>query len=207
MAWLPFHRSAAIASAIVATGIAISVCLIAIGYGAGPVTTQEFGNGQPILDSGGVGARPGQSADFTAYLTNHSDVQVKFLSAALIPIPGYPTPTLAHTAIITSKNIVGSGLGWPIVPSTGFPTRPFIGGTVGRGDYNIMYGVIGTKLGTIYMSAGLIVDYEAGGQLYRVALWTGEFTCIDARPDIGVAACDAADLKITSLLAKAAGVS
>ncbi|HEV2360983.1 MAG TPA: hypothetical protein VGS21_04725 [Acidimicrobiales bacterium] len=206
MHWLPVHRSIAIAIAIVVAGIAMSVLVIGV-TDSGPVTTQQFGSGQPILDWGGVGPIPGQSADYTAYLTNHSDVQVKFLSAALVPIPGYPTPTLAHTAIITSKNIVGSGLDWPIFPSTGFPTRPFIGGSVGRGDYNVMYGVVGTEVGTIYMSAGLVVEYEAAGHIYTVTLWTGEVTCVNARPDVITAACDEADNNITSLLAKAAGVS
>lgn len=144
----------------------------------GPLMSLEVA-GHPVIDVGGVTVRPGEPADFTAYLVNTSGRPAVLVSAAVVPVPGEPAPLLAHVALIVGPEVVGSGTGWPT--GAGVATRPFAGAFVPPGRSDLLFGVVGRRAGEVYVAAGLrITYYDAAGRLRAVDLWSGAVACISA---------------------------
>jgi hypothetical protein len=161
---------AALAAAVITLGLLSSAC--SSSAAAGPVQALSQG-GQPTVDGGSVQVRPGQSADFTAFVFNPLRSPVTLLSATIVPVTGYaPTGKLAHVAISTTNGMVGADGGWPI---THFPDRPL--GPVGHGQHNIVFGITGTAVG-YYYAAGLKIRYRYQGKIYYVTAWSAVIACV-----------------------------
>jgi hypothetical protein len=164
---------AALAAAVITLGFLVSAC--SSGAAAGPLKALSQA-GQPTVDGGSVRARPGQSADFTAFVVNPLRSPVTLLSAAIVPVTGYaPTGKLAHVAISTTNDMIGADDGWPI---THFPDRPL--GPIGHGQHNIVFGITGNAPG-YYYAAGLKIRYRYQGKIYYVTAWSAVIACVARR--------------------------
>jgi hypothetical protein len=143
--------------------------------GAGPLRTLTSG-GQPLVNEAGGRARPGRNITATAYVFNSSHDPVTLLSATAVPVPGQRAGHLAHVAVDTSKDVIGSGRGWP----PGVPVRPLPGSRQGYGQTGIVFGITGSGPG-FWVVAGLRLTYRWHGRVYSVIAWSVNDACIGIR--------------------------
>jgi len=142
--------------------------------GSGPLRALSAG-GQPTVDGASVEVHPGWPADFTAFVFNPLRSPVTLLAASVVPIPGSgPTGRLIHVGISTTNGMVGSDDGWP--PHV--PTRELAGAQIGRGQSNIIFGIVGYQVGRNYSVAGLRVRYRYQGQTYYVFAPSAAVACV-----------------------------
>lgn len=142
---------------------------------------------------GTVTVRPGEPAVFTVILAAAAPRPIRLVSIRLIPIPGVPTPRLAHVALL------GPSMGYPAYtrdwpPSGGpggrpFPIRPFYGVTVWPAERHhrglppaVLYAVVGTVPNTIYAVAGVRLGYVLDGRSYTAALYAAGEACVFPSP-------------------------
>jgi hypothetical protein len=144
-----------------------------LGSHSGPLQTLTDG-GQPSFGVGWGLDRPGQSADFTAFVFNHSHEPVTLVSATLIPIPGHPAGQLVHEAVALHHDGVAAAGGWP----PGVPTTSFKGARLPYGQSNIIFGFRGARAGHDYMAAGLRITYRYHGKLYTTPAWSAAVACV-----------------------------
>jgi hypothetical protein len=144
--------------------------------------------------NGSVIVRPGEVAVFSAPLLSYTNLVVTLLSARLIPVPGFPTPRLAHLAMLgSSDNGYPAGTsGWPprrhftLNSSVRISLRPFHGDRVdtaipkkGAGlPPTVLYGVVGERPHTVYATAGLELTYRYGGSDYTIPVYQGGAACL-----------------------------
>jgi hypothetical protein len=196
-------RCVAVASVAIAASAGISAC--SADAGAGPV--QSFmEKGRPIVDEAGAPVLPGQASDGTAFIVNTGDQPVTLLSAASVPVPGYPAGVLSHIGIASTLNIAGSGIGWP--PDV--PIRAFTGATIPHGETRVIFGIVGAEPGKNYASAGVRISYRYGGQEYTVVAWSGVVACVMTQHEPVRKASDDCNLvgnKILAPLDKESGLS
>jgi hypothetical protein len=126
----------------------------------------DSGKGGLLADYGSINALPGQSADFSAVVINPGNAQAVFVSAAVIPLRGYPVPRLVHLGLVHATPVIGSTLvsdyGWP---PNGIKVRPFIGAGLAHGEIAVAFGVSGDTLGRDYAVAGLRIRYRVQGHV------------------------------------------
>src|SRR5207248_10233974 len=152
---------------------------------AGPLASVAEG-GRTLVDAAGTTAvRPGGLAVVTAYLSGHVSGPVAFLSASLVPVPGFPAGSLAHVALVRNRNAVEGDTQWPPPPGDGVPIRPF-GGALAEPhpQVNIVYAMrVGMVPGRAYVAAGLRIRYLYQGQVYTTTAWLVTVGCVVSHPD------------------------
>ncbi len=134
---------------------------------------------------GGVPSNPGDVADFSAILQSSSKMRITVLDVSLIPLPGFATPNLVHTALLlNSRNFPAGTTGWPPLRGVGnevYPMRNAIGASIRIGVANLpilVYGVSGSKPGRLYAVAGINVRFLANGVTYNAIVFAGGFDCV-----------------------------
>ena len=118
-------------------------------------------------------------------------------SASLIPVPGFPTPTLAHLGTYYGRGYPVTALDWPPrdpgsggEPPAALPISAFQGfqlqpaHTVNGFWYydTIYFGIVGEKTGVDYYAAGLRVTYRVGSIQYTTNLYQMGVDCVRADP-------------------------
>lgn len=177
---------------------------------AGPLVSVAEG-GRTLVDAAGrTAVGPGGLAVVTAYLSGHVDGPVTFLSASLVPVPGFPAGSLAHVALVTNHNLVEGDMQWPPPPGDGVPIRPFVGAVAEpHPQVNIVYAMrVGTVPGKAYVAAGLRIRYLYQGQVYTTMAWLVTVGCVVSHPDHQDPPwCEKAINQATRVVEKQAGVS
>jgi hypothetical protein len=176
-------------------------CLLAAAAAITVVAIQHAAGGNVLSNGGGLSyggnvAPPGLIADFPMPVENTGSAPVTLESAALVPLPGYPTPRLIHLGVLVEhQGLLTSAVGWPVwkahSPSSTWQLRPLRGYVVlpwkvrdsNRQRYGplpdmIEYGVLGGKTNTDYWVAGLRITYKLGGNTYTQTLYDGGADCI-----------------------------
>jgi hypothetical protein len=169
-------------ASLAALGSAAAVLLVGLagcgGSGdsaSGPLQAYTSGGGV-VASVAGLRLRPGQTADFDAYVVNTSGSPVKVTGVRLVGLPGYRTPQLVHVSAESGSNSIGSQLGWP---PEGVALRGDLnGGTVPPGLTRIAVGVRAPARG-VFVVSGLSLTY---GQGASTVAWGGSVTCAVADP-------------------------
>ncbi|MGO9161494.1 MAG: hypothetical protein ACLP7J_12400 [Streptosporangiaceae bacterium] len=122
---------------------------------------------------------PGEPADYTGFLINHTGQVVTLKSARLLPLRGFRPPRLVHLAIEPGKDFAAADSGWPPSTEGRDHIQPFAGARIPSGNkrVNILYAVAATKLGD-YGDAGIRVTVLAGGTLATVDVLSVAGTCV-----------------------------
>jgi hypothetical protein len=172
---------------------AVAAVALATGHSGGNVLS----NGGGLFYGGNV-TPPGLVSDFPMEVENTDSATVTLESAALVPLPGYPTPRLVHLGVLVEhQGLLTSAVGWPVwkahSPSSTWQLRPLRGYAVlpwkirdsNRQRYGplpdmIEYGVLGAKSSTDYWVAGLRITYRLGGNTYTQTLYDGSADCVGA---------------------------
>lgn len=136
--------------------------------------------GQPIVTDAGVAVLPGQPEDATTYVINSSADPVTLVSATLVPVAGFPTATLEHEAVNTTRHVIGVGTNWP----PGTPVRAFAGAKLPHGESTITFAISGQKPGISYAAAGLKIAYRYQGQVYSVTAWSAVLACVTTAENV-----------------------
>jgi hypothetical protein len=146
---------------------------------AGPLRSFAV-KGQPIVTDAGVAVVPGQSEDATTYVINSSADPVTLISASLMPVAGFPTATLKHVAVNTTRHIIGVGTNWP----PGTPVRAFEGAQLPHGESTITFAISGQNADVNYATAGLKITYRYQGQEYNVIAWSAVLACVTTAKNV-----------------------
>lgn len=133
-------------------------------------------DGTVVATIAGLRLRPGQVADFDAYIANTSREPVTVNAAHLVGLPGFPIPRLAHVARETGVNTIGSQLGWP---PDGVTVHPLIGLSLPSGVSRIAIGVRPPAKG-VFVVTGLSLSYGNGD---TVTAWGGAVSCVVTNPN------------------------
>lgn len=169
------RRRVAIGCALLVVVAAVSFLVVRSHTSLGPLQSLSAG-GQAIVDGASVEVAPGESADFTAFVWNPLTTPLTLVSATIVPVTGYaPTGRLAHVAISTTVNMIGSDNGWP---PADFPVRRL--GPIGHGQANIIFGITGDAV-SYYYAAGLKIGYLYQGRIYYVTAWSAVIACVARR--------------------------
>jgi hypothetical protein len=167
----------------------------------GPLATLSSG-GQVLVNGGGIPVVPGQAADFTVYVVNPADSHVELVSAALVPVPGYPEARFLHVGLMLRPDVLGAGRGWP----SGIPTRPLTGARLPRGQSNIIIGITGQAAGRNYAAAGIRISYRVSGRLYHLTAWSVGVACVRKVVGPSYPGCSAAVSKAVAAVRKMIGL-
>jgi hypothetical protein len=179
--------------AISVSVMAASLVLVAmtgcglLGAHSGPLQTLAAG-GQPDFGVGWALDGPGQSADFTAFVFNHTHSPVTLVSARLIPIPGRPGGRLVHEAVALHHDGISGAGGWP----PRIPMEPFRGARLPYGQSNIVFGLEGARAGRDYLAAGLRITYRYHGKLYTTPAWAASADCVTRDLNESMTPCERA---------------
>ncbi|MGA2530578.1 MAG: hypothetical protein ABSG36_15655 [Acidimicrobiales bacterium] len=158
-------------------------------------------NGSPngSVSSGGITATSGQVVDFPVMVQNNGAQPATLLSATLLPVPGFPMPSLVHPAVLDEhEELVTATHGWPVRPEfcaghqarcygkvlgskplPGFLVLPHGRHGPGPLPYMIEYAVVGSRIGQ-YGVAGIALTYEVGDTVQTVRLYEGSDDCVQA---------------------------
>jgi hypothetical protein len=201
------------AAVIVLAAVGATVYLL---QGSTDRLESDSGKGEVLADYGSINALPGQSADFSAVVINPGNAQAVFVSAALIPLRGYPVPRLVHLGVVHATPIIGSTLvsddGWP---PNGIKVRPFIGAGLAHGEIAVAFGVSGDTLGRDYAVAGLRIRYRVQGHVYDLQAWSAALDCVSPGDNGGPGhltsqefnACQNAEVNVDGRTAKMADLT
>jgi hypothetical protein len=196
--------------------LAVTAALASAGCGSSPASPgplqEASSDGEPDVAGAFVLVDQGQAADGEVYVVNSAHSPVLVTAISEIPVPGYRSATLHHTAITKTGAGVATARGWPppvpVRPAIGgtlpVPVRPAIGGTLPPGLSQIVFGFSGPRAGQDYAMAGVTITYEYHGQTYSAPAWTAEAAC--TTPE-SLAACQAYLAKVNALVEKMAGLS
>ncbi len=189
----------AVACALAVGGSLISGC----GDMAGPLQTLAE-QGQPVVDSAGIPAAPGQPVDGTAFVFNSSHQPVTLVSASIVPVPGYPAGVLAHIGVGTTLNMVGIGTNWP--PAV--PVGRFRGAILSYGESRIIFGFTGYRAGANYGAAGIRITYTYQGRDFSIIAWSGLMGCVTQplRQRHAAAHCNSLSNRFLTAVRKVAGL-
>jgi hypothetical protein len=133
--------------------------------------------------SAGVATAPGQPADYTGFLANHTGHVVTLKSATLLPLKGFRTPRLVHLAVEPTREFAASETGWPPAGDN-LHLVPFAGAHVSRGRrVQILYAVVAGKVGE-YGDAGIRVTVVVGSSPATVDVLSAAGTCVKRNPNI-----------------------
>ena len=128
--------------------------------------------------SAGVTTTPGNPADYTGFLANHTGQVVILKSATLLPLKDFRAPRLVHLAIEPTRGFLANDIGWPPQNSAHLHLAPFAGAHVWRGRrVQILYSVAAGKVGE-YGDAGIRVTVLVGGTLATVDVLSAAGTCV-----------------------------
>ncbi len=165
--------------------------------------------GGPLQDFANEDALPGQITDFSAVVVNPGQADVVFLSAAVIPLPGYPVPRLVHLGLVPTAPVLGSTLqsdyGWP--PSA-VKVRPFAGASLSHGEVAVAFGISGDRSGADYAVAGLRILYRVEGHVHYLKAWSATVDCVSGGDLTSqqINACSSAADRVDAVTARMAGL-
>lgn len=174
-----FRWFAAAAAAVVIVVVVLAITLFGTNSPGPSVNFRAAG-----VYFGGVPAKPGESADFSAILQSSSSANITLLGVSLMSLPGFATPKLVHVALLeSSKNYPSGTTGWPARNggTQVYATRTAIGARieVGNGQLPILvYGVTGSKSGRLYAVAGVNVRFSVNGAVHTALVLAGGFDCV-----------------------------
>lgn len=184
--------------------LAVTAALASAGCGSSPASPgplqESSSGGQPDVTGAFVLVDHGQAADGEVYVVNSAHSSVLVTGVSEVPVPGYPSGSLQHTAITKTGAGVATARGWP--PPV--PVRPAIGGTLPPGLSQIVFGFNGPRAGQDYAMAGVTITYKYHGQAYTATAWAAEVACTAQKPQ---AACEAYLAKVNARVEKMAGLS
>ncbi len=185
--------------------VAMLCLLLATGLGVGIGVAQEirpvsFGGGDIV----GVSVLKGEIADFGAYVGRTSGPTITLVGIRLIPVSGYDTPVIVHTAVVRPPSM-GADRGWPPAFLKGDVLLPVWDLRVAatpqpRQEDEIVYGVIPSSGEATYAWAGVAVTYTEDGQEFTSPDWDAGSLCVLANVKASCdASYDAADAAIIAV--------
>lgn len=151
---------------------------------------------EPDTVSAGAAATPGTVTVFTIQAVNQSDHPLTLEGVKLLRDPGDPAPVLVHYAVFPGLDTLddvkgwppprGGGPGphgsWPIVPLRGFVVTP-------HQWVAIALGVLGSKVGTVYVMGGVTAAYRKSGATFSSPLSMVNLLCVDRPARAALDAC------------------
>lgn len=149
------------------------------GVARGPLTS-------PDTTGAGVSSTVGRVTIFTIQAVNQSNRELVLSGIEILRVPGEPSPLLEHYAVIPSNDSLEDAKGWP-PPAVGgpgphgtWPVVPFQGYVVGPHKFvSIVVGVVGTRVGTVYVMGGVKVQYRVGSSGYSSVLGMVDLICLN----------------------------
>jgi len=136
---------------------------------------------------GGIPSHPNQTAAYSAPLDSSTKARITLVRIALIPFPGFPTPTLTHVALLARGGGYPTGTtGWPPGAGTGegvFAISKLSGTVIDSHTAHklppvILYGVVGPKPGVVYAVLGVRVTYRFRDKVYSTNVYSGASDCV-----------------------------